>query len=99
MEQLFNNSFSALVFYSLFFAFVSIAVTLFFIFILKKKFLGSFWMGLLVAIIGSLLGSILLSDIFKALTEKPYGINTLAILSGAFFLLWIYSVISKQDEN
>ncbi len=98
MEQLFTNSFSQTVFYSLFFAFISLAVSLFFVFVLKKEFLGSFWMGFIFATIGSLIGSFLLSDILKALTTKPFGINTLAIFIGAVLTLWIYSTISKQEE-
>jgi uncharacterized membrane protein YeaQ/YmgE (transglycosylase-associated protein family) len=67
-------------------------------FILKKPILGKFWAAFILGIIGSVLGGLLLDDIFRKLTDV-FNIN---ILSAVFFscvLILFYSLVTPGSRK
>ncbi|MCR4421080.1 MAG: hypothetical protein GYA61_00640 [Spirochaetales bacterium] len=92
-----NDPVIRFIFHILFYSIIGFGSALYFYYFLKKKFNTNFWFLLAVffGLIGAALGSYFLNDLFKILTQWPLGINTLATLFGAFFLIGIYSFISS----
>lgn len=73
---------------------IAFAVALFFFFILKKSFLGSFWGALLVAVIGAFVGGVIeyfFADAIQYLTSLAGSVNVFPPLISAFVLVWIFS--------
>ena len=79
------------------YAIVGVGSALYYYYFLKKRFNSNFWflLAIFFGLIDSALGSYFLNDIFKLLTQWPLGINTLATIFGAFFMVGIYSFISS----
>lgn len=69
---------------------------LFYVKVLKKPVLGHLWVGIIIGIIGGVLGEFFLDKIILVLT-KTLDINFIATLTGAFFLVWLFSKVSVQQ--
>lgn len=99
MNELLNDPFIKLFFQQLFYIFIGLISSVYFYFILKKRFLGNFWLGWLIGVIGAVLGAFFLNEIVKYLVKFPFGINSVATLIGSIFLLWLYTVVTKNTNE
>ncbi len=69
---------------------------LFYVKVLKKPVLGHLWAGVVVGVFGGVLGGFFLDKIIVYLTQNNLDINFVATLTGAFFLVWLFSKVSVQ---
>ena len=67
-------------------------------FILRRRVLGRFWLAFIMGIIGSVLGGVLLDDIFRKLTDI-YNINVLAALFLSCILILLYSFAAPGGKR
>ena len=67
-------------------------------FILRRRVLGRFWLAFVMGIIGSVLGGVLLDDIFRKLTDI-YNINVLAALFLSCILILLYSFAAPGGKR
>ncbi len=67
-------------------------------FILRRRVLGRFWLAFIMGIIGSVLGGILLDDIFRKLTDI-YNINVLAAMFLSCILILLYSFAAPGGKR
>ena len=67
-------------------------------FILRRRVLGRFWLAFIMGIIGSVLGGVLLDDIFRKLTDI-YNINMLAALFLSCILILLYSFAAPGGKR
>jgi len=67
-------------------------------FILRRRVLGRFWLAFIMGIIGSVLGGILLDDIFRKLTDI-YNINVLAAMFLSCILILLYNFAAPGGKR
>ena len=67
-------------------------------FILRKRVLGRFWLAFIMGIIGSVLGGVLLDDVFRKLTDI-YNINVLAAMFLSCILILLYSFAAPGGKR
>ena len=96
MKELLNDPFIKLFFQQLFYIFIGLFSAFYFYFLLKKRFLGNFWLGWLIGVIGAVLGAFFLNGVVKFLIQFPLGINSIATLAGSITLLWLYTLVTKS---
>jgi uncharacterized membrane protein YeaQ/YmgE (transglycosylase-associated protein family) len=71
---------------------------IFIYFVLRKKVLGKFWAALLIGIIGAVLGSFLLDEFFRKLTDV-YNVNILSALFFSCILIWVYALATPGGKE
>lgn len=80
---------------------IGFAMTILFIFILRKPFIGRFWGALIVALVGSFLGGLLhyfFEDIIATLANLNNSVNVFPPLIASYVLVRIYSRISENRD-
>lgn len=81
---------------------IGFGVTLFYYFLLKKKFLGHFWGALIVALIGSFLGGVIdffFADVIQTLANLNDSVNIFPPLLTSLLIIWIFSQISDNRDS
>lgn len=74
---------------------VGILAGIYFIRIIKRPVFGHLWGAIVFGIIGSVLGGFFLDSVIVFLVNNFLTVNFVASLTGAFFLIWIISKITK----
>lgn len=97
MESILNDTVVKSVIQMIFYIFVGLFASFYFVIILKKKFLGSFLLGTLIGVMGATILGAFLNNFVKFLTSFPLGLNSISTILGAFLLLWFYSKISEIE--
>jgi|YNPMSStandDraft_2_1061718.scaffolds.fasta_scaffold00012_74 uncharacterized membrane protein YeaQ/YmgE (transglycosylase-associated protein family) len=97
MESILNDTVVKSVIQMLYYIFIGLFTSFYFVVILKKKFLGSFLFGALIAVMGATILGAFLNSFVKFLTSFPLGLNSLSTILGAFLLLWFYSKVSEIE--
>ncbi len=67
-------------------------------FVLRKKVLGKFWAAFLLGVVGAVMGSFLLDDIFRKLTDV-FNVNILSSLFFSCILIWVYSLATPGGNE
>lgn len=67
-------------------------------FVLRKKVLGRFWAAFLLGVIGAVMGSFLLDDIFRKLSDV-FNVNILSSLFFSCVLIWVYSLATPGGNE
>jgi uncharacterized membrane protein YeaQ/YmgE (transglycosylase-associated protein family) len=81
---------------------IGFGVTLFYYFVLKKRFLGHFWGALIVALIGSFLGGVIdffFEDLIETLSNLNDSVNIFPPLFTSVIIIWIFSQISDNRDK
>jgi ABC-type dipeptide/oligopeptide/nickel transport system permease subunit len=81
---------------------IGFAVALFFFFVLRKRIFGSFWITLVIALVGSYLGGLIeyfFKDIIEMLTNVINSVNIFPPLITAFVIIWLFSLVSSNKQQ
>jgi uncharacterized membrane protein YeaQ/YmgE (transglycosylase-associated protein family) len=81
---------------------IGFGVTLVFYYVFKKSFLGSFWSGAIVGIVGSFTGGFIdhfFKNIISLLSNLFGAINIFPPLFTAIFFLWLFHVLTKTSSD
>lgn len=81
---------------------IALIVAVIFHFVFKRDFIGSFWGGLAVALVGSALGGIidwLLKDVILFLSNLNGAINIFPPLITAIILAWTFATLSESRRQ
>lgn len=82
---------------------IGFAVALLFFYVFRKRFLGSFWGALIVALVGAFLGGlidVLFGDLIERLANLYNTVNIFPPILTALLFIWVFSKISasRRDE-
>lgn len=78
-----------------------VAILIYFVF--RMKILGKFWMALILAIAGSILGAIVnvfLGNVIHLLANLNSGkVNIFPSLFFSFFFVWLFAYLTQRGNN
>ncbi len=81
---------------------IGFAIAILFHYAFRKRFVGSFWGALIVALIGAFAGGlvdILLSDLLKRLANLYGLINIFPPILTALLFVWVFAKISSSRDE
>lgn len=86
---------------ALIFSSIGVFVAIFWVYVLRRYFLGGFWGALVVAVIGAFLGAVLevaLADVISTLQDVG-GVNVFPALASAVILTSLFASTSARGSG
>ena len=80
---------------------IGIASGLIYYLVFKMKMYGGLLGAIIIGSVGAIIGGFILDSLISGwdiLAKNPLNINFIASLAGAFFLLWIFSLITPHEK-